>query len=133
MKWIAIVDDDMTNLNIAGQILSKNQMRVSIMKSGTALLKFMQTNSPDLILLDIAMPVMDGFETLQRLRGLEETMGRSKTPVIFLTADQDTATESRGFEMGVADFIRKPFVPEILLKRIGNTVAQQAQINKFEA
>ena len=68
MKWIAIVDDDMTNLNIAGQILSKNQMRVSIMKSGTALLKFMQTNSPDLILLDIAMPVMDGVETLRRLR-----------------------------------------------------------------
>ena len=133
MKWIAIVDDDMTNLNIAGQILSKNQMRVSIMKSGTALLKFMQTNSPDLILLDIAMPVMDGFETLRRLRGQEEAMGRSKTPVIFLTADQDTATESRGFEMGVSDFIRKPFVPEILLKRIGNTVAQQAQINKFEA
>ena len=133
MKWIAIVDDDITNLNIAGQILSKNQMRVSIMKSGTALLKFTQTNSPDLILLDIAMPVMDGFETLRRLRAQEEAMGRSKTPVIFLTADQDTATESRGFEMGVSDFIRKPFVPEILLKRIGNAVTQQAQINKFEA
>ena len=68
MKWIAIVDDDITNLNIAGQILSKNKMRVSAMKSGTALLRFMQENRPDLILLDIAMPVLDGFETLKRLR-----------------------------------------------------------------
>ena len=133
MKWIAIVDDDITNLNIAGQILSKNKMRVSAMKSGTALLRFMQENRPDLILLDIAMPVLDGFETLKRLREQEETLGLQKTPVIFLTADQDTATESRGFEMGVSDFIRKPFVPEILLRRIGNAVEQQAQINRFEA
>lgn len=133
MKWIAVVDDDVTNLNIAGQILSRNQMRVSVMKSGTALLRFMQENSPDLILLDIAMPVMDGFETLRQLRAQEETLSLRKTPVIFLTADQDTATESRGFEMGVSDFIRKPFVPEILLRRIANAVEQQAQINKFEA
>ncbi len=132
MKWIAIVDDDVTNLNIAGQILSKNNMRVSVMKSGTALLKFMTENNPDLILLDIAMPVIDGFETLQRLRIQEEAQGRRKTPVIFLTADQDIATESRGFEMGVSDFIRKPFIPEILLKRIENAAEQQAQINKFE-
>ena len=100
MKWIAIVDDDMTNLKIAGQILSRNNMRVSVMKSGTALLKFMQDNRPDLILLDIAMPEMDGFETLRRLRGQEEMKSRQKTPVIFLTAVQDAETESRGFELG---------------------------------
>lgn len=133
MKWIAIVDDDMTNLKIAGQILNRNNMRVSVMKSGTALLKFMQDNRPDLILLDIAMPEMDGFETLRRLRGQEEMQSRQKTPVIFLTAVQDAETESRGFELGVSDFIRKPFVPEILLKRIENAVEQQAQINRFEA
>ena len=108
-------------------------MRVSVMKSGTALLKFMQDNRPDLILLDIAMPEMDGFETLRRLRGQEEMQSRQKTPVIFLTAVQDAETESRGFELGVSDFIRKPFVPEILLKRIENAVEQQAQINRFEA
>ncbi len=132
MKWIAIVDDDMLNLNMAGQILTQNRMRVSAMKSGTSLLRFMQVNRPDLILLDIVMPGMDGFETLQQLRELEEARGLGKTPVIFLTADQDAATESRGFEMGVVDYIRKPFVPEILLKRIANAVEQQAQINKFE-
>lgn len=132
MKWIAIVDDDVTNLNIAGQILSKNKMRVSVMKSGSALLKFMQENRPDLILLDIAMPVMDGFETLKKLREYEAEHDLHKTPVIFLTADQETATESRGFEVGVSDFIRKPFYPEILLKRISNAVEQQKQLNRFE-
>ena len=130
MKWIAVVDDDVTNLNIAGQILSKNKMRVSAMKSGAALLKFMQDNRPDLILLDIAMPQMDGFEVLEKLRGYEKENSLSETPVIFLTADTDTATENRGFEMGVSDFIRKPFDPQILLKRIGNAVDKQEQINR---
>ena len=65
--WIVVVDDDMANLKMAGHILSKNNMRVSALKSGETLLEFMKENRPDLVLLDIMMPGMDGFETLKKL------------------------------------------------------------------
>jgi PleD family two-component response regulator len=81
------------------------------------------------------MPVMDGFETLGKLRQLEQLKGLMKTPVIFLTADEDVDTETRGFEVGVADFIRKPFNPDVLLRRIGNIMSnsQEMQSLKSEA
>lgn len=131
MKWVAVVDDDIANLNVAGQILSKNHIRVSAMKSGAALIKFIKENKPDLILLDIVMPQMDGFETLEKLRETERELGLPEVPVVFLTADEESETESRGFEMGVSDFIRKPFYPEVLLKRIENVIEKQEKINKF--
>lgn len=131
MKWVAVVDDDIANLNVAGQILSKNHIRVSAMKSGAALIKFIKENRPDLILLDIVMPQMDGFETLAKLRETEQELGLPEIPVVFLTADEESETESRGFEMGVSDFIRKPFYPEVLLKRIENVIAKQEKIKKF--
>ena len=98
--WIIIVDDDVTNLKVAGQILSKNNMRVTALKSGKSLLDYVRSNgAPDLILLDINMPGMDGFETLSSYRKLEEELAVPETPIVFLTADEDGANESRGFEM----------------------------------
>ena len=80
--WVIVVDDDLTNLKMAGHILSKSGFRVSAVKSGQAMLDYIATNgSPDLILLDINMPGMDGFETLKRLR--EQEAGKNETPVIF--------------------------------------------------
>ena len=103
-KWIMVVDDDVANLQMAGTILSKHNMRVTALKSGQALLTYVKENgAPDLILLDIMMPEMDGFETLSALRALEEEKGMGETPVIFLTADESTGTESKGFEVGVSD------------------------------
>ncbi len=67
MDWIAVVDDDVMNLKMAGKILSGNGMRVTALKSGTALLEYLRENRPDLILLDIKMPGMDGFATMERL------------------------------------------------------------------
>ena len=135
-KWIIVVDDDTANLKMAGHILSKNNMRVTALKSGGAFLEYVNENGmPDLVLLDIKMPVMDGFETLGRLRQLEEQKGLMKTPVIFLTADEDVDTETRGFEVGVSDFIRKPFNPDVLLRRIDNIMSnsQEMQSLKSEA
>ena len=131
-KWIAIADDDMGNLKMAGHVLSKSNMRVSAMNSGKALLQFMKENHPDLILLDIMMPEMDGFETLQKLREQEKAMGQPETPVVFLTADESKDMEGRGFALGASDFIRKPFLPEVLRHRIQTILLNHEKILGLE-
>ncbi len=128
-KRILVIDDDTANLTMANNILSAAGMRVSCVKSGEMAVRFLQTNKPDLILLDVHMPGMDGFETLSAIRG----KGGSKTdrssdpevsdiPVIFLTADDDSDTETRGLRAGAMDFIRKPFVPDVLLLRVNHAI-----------
>lgn len=120
MDWVVVVDDDVANLKMAGHILSKHQMRVTALRSGKALLDYVATNSPDLILLDIKMPEMDGFETLEKLRSLPYP--GDGIPVIFLTADDNHESETRGLQLGAMDFIRKPFVPEVLVLRVRHTI-----------
>ena len=133
-KWIMVVDDDVANLKVAGHILSKNNMRVTALKSGRSMLSYIADNgSPDLILLDIKMPELDGFETLKLLRSLEKEKGLENIPVIFLTANEDAETESRGFEMGVSDYIRKPFDPDVLLRRINNIVSNRAKLQDLKS
>ena len=133
-KWIIVVDDDTANLKMAGHILSKNNMRVTAFKSGRSFLDYVDDNGmPDLVLLDIKMPVMDGFETLGELRKLEEQKGLMKTPVVFLTADEDVDTETRGFEVGVSDFIRKPFNPDVLLRRIDNIMSNSQEMHDLKS
>ena len=133
-KWIIVVDDDTANLKMAGHILSKNNMRVTALKSGSSFLEYVNENGlPDLVLLDIKMPVMDGFETLEKLRQIEQQKGVMKTPVIFLTADEDVDTETRGFEVGVSDFIRKPFNPEVLLRRIDNIMSNSQEMHDLKS
>lgn len=117
--WILVVDDDASNLRMASHILSAENMRVSCLKTGEDVAKFLQKNRPDLILLDVHMPGMDGFETIATVRGNKET---ADIPVIFLTADDDSETETRGLSVGAMDFIKKPFVPEILLLRVRHTL-----------
>lgn len=119
--WVVVVDDDIMNLKMAGHILSKNNMRVTALKSGQALLDYIKENeTPDLILLDINMPEMDGFETLKALRELEA--GREEIPVIFLTANDDENSETKGLSLGAMDFIKKPFVPEVLTLRVRHII-----------
>ncbi|MCR5023572.1 MAG: response regulator [Lachnospiraceae bacterium] len=118
--WVIIVDDDETNLKMAGRILSRAKMRVTAMKSGEALINYIKDNDvPDLILLDIKMPGMDGFETLSALR---ETEKGKIVPVIFLTADEKEGTEVKGLSLGAMDFIKKPFVPEVLTIRVRHMI-----------
>ena len=119
--WVIVVDDDVMNLKIAGHILSKNNMRVTALKSGQALLDYIRENeTPDLILLDIKMPEMDGFETLKKLR--EQENGKDEIPVIFLTANDDEESETTGLSLGAMDFIKKPFVPEVLTLRVRHII-----------
>ena len=118
--WVVVVDDDVTNLRMAGMILSRQHMRVTALKSGRALLDYVRDNRPDLILLDVRMPEMDGFETLRRLR--QETSSGQEIPVIFLTADENSESETKGLELGAMDFIKKPFVPEVLTLRVRHII-----------
>lgn len=118
-KWIMVVDDDTENLRMANHILSEEGIRVSCLKSGVHAIEFLRENHPDLILLDVHMPGMDGFETMAKIKGNKET---ADIPVIFLTADDDSSTESRGLRAGAMDFIKKPFVPEVLLLRVNHTI-----------
>ena len=128
-----VVDDDISNLKIAGSILSKANMRVTALNSGQALLDYVKDNgAPDLILLDIRMPGLDGFETFKEYRILEKEKGISEVPVVFLTADENIDSESRGFDLGVSDYIRKPFDPDILVRRVTNVLNTRGQILKYE-
>ena len=113
-KTIFIVDDNDTNLAMARDAL-KEQYRVMTMPSAAKMLTLIEKVHPDLILLDIEMPEMDGFETLRQLKSIGEF---ADIPVIFLTSMTDTGVEARGFEMGVIDFIAKPFSAPVLINRI---------------
>lgn len=132
--WVIIVDDDSVNLHMAGHILSDNGMKVTALKSGSTLIKYIRDNgAPDICLLDILMPKMDGFETLVQLRALEKELNIPEIPVIFLTADDNRANEMRGFQMGVSDFIHKPFDPDVLVQRIKNVIDTNHRMMSIEA
>jgi response regulator RpfG family c-di-GMP phosphodiesterase len=117
---VVVVDDDTANLKMAGTILSKAGFYVTALKSGSALLKYVEENTPDLILLDIMMPEMDGFETMKRLKTMETSA--SEIPVVFLTSDESDRAESTGLSLGAMDFIKKPFVPEVLALRVRHII-----------
>ncbi len=118
--WVIVVDDDIQNLRMAERILGKQEIRVTPLPSGEKLIEFLRANeAPDLILLDIKMPGMDGFETYEALRTLDN--GKF-VPVIFLTADEGIKTETKGLTMGAMDFIRKPFIPDVLNIRVRHSI-----------
>ena len=117
-NWIAVVDDDMTTLTVAGRILSNNKMRVSAMNSGKAFLGFVKDSKPDLILIESDMPEMNGIETLTALREWERRNLREAIPAVILMTRDDEEVEKKGKELGVTGFIRKPFAPEVFLNSI---------------
>jgi putative two-component system response regulator len=114
MKTIFVVDDSDTNLSMAEAAL-EDQYSVMTIPSAAKMFSFLKSVSPDLILLDIEMPDMDGLETLRRLK---EHEAYSEIPVIFLTGRTDMNIEVSGFELGAVDFITKPFSKPVLLNRV---------------
>ncbi len=129
--WIAVVDDEPLSLTIAKDILNEEGMKVSCLRSGGDLIRLVEKNTPDLILLDILMPEMDGFETYHALRKLEADHGRAQIPVIFLTGDNNADMERRGLKAGASDFIRKPFNKDVLVGRIVNTIENSRKIESL--
>ncbi|WP_033153651.1 HD domain-containing phosphohydrolase [Pseudobutyrivibrio ruminis] len=118
---IVVVDDDPIILKKAWNTLTSSGLKVVVLKSGKALLDYTRDNqAPDLILMDISMPEMDGFEVIKELKKCEA--GWRDTPVIFLTGNEDEDTETKGLSLGAMDFIRKPFVASVLVLRVKHAV-----------
>jgi len=112
---ILIVDDNSANLGVLSDALSQAGFEVRVAKSGKMALERVKYALPDLILLDVMMPEMDGFETCRRLQANPET---TQIPVIFMTALSDTANKVEGFKLGAVDYITKPFQQEEVLARV---------------
>ena len=114
MKHILLVDDVSTNLKCVSFIL-KNKYKLTMVKSGREALECMETMIPDLMLLDIRMPEMNGYEVMKHMQENPET---ANIPVILLTADAGEGSKELGMALGAVDFIRKPFEPQVLLDSI---------------
>ena len=118
MKTIFIVDDNDTNLMAAKTALD-GAYKTFALPSAAKMFKLLEKITPDLILLDVDMPEMDGFQAMSALKADEK---HKSIPVIFLTAKNDPESEIRGFEIGALDFINKPFSAPVLIKRMKRTL-----------
>ncbi|AKG21036.1 sensor histidine kinase [Calothrix sp. 336/3] len=112
---ILVVDDTPTNLQVLFDVLSDQGYRVAIAKNGETALQRLQTSQPNLILLDVMMPGIDGFETCKRLKANPNTCD---IPVIFMTALSDSVDKVKGLSLGAVDYITKPIQHEEVLARI---------------
>ena len=118
---IIVVDDDAIILKKSWNTLTDAGFKVIALKSGKALLEYtVEHPAPDLILMDINMPEMSGFDVIQELK--RSNISWRETPVIFLTANEDEGIETQGLSLGAMDFIRKPFVPSVLVLRVKHAV-----------
>lgn len=127
LNRILIVDDNPTNLRVLFEYLSGDQgYKIFIAKNGREALERTANAKPDIILLDILMPEIDGYETCRRLKEEEETRD---IPIIFLTAFADAENKIKAFNSGAVDFIVKPFNQEEVLARIKThlTISRQKE------
>jgi putative two-component system response regulator len=126
---ILAVDDTPENLDVVKGVLGANYI-VKAATSGPMALKIADKQTPDLILLDIMMPEMDGYEVCRRLKENKQT---KDVPVIFLTAMDQTTDEAQGFELGAADYITKPVNPPILEARVATHLALKRSMDELQA
>lgn len=112
---VLVVDDQQANVRMVGALLARSGYQVLPALSGAEGLELARNNKPDVVLLDMKMPGMDGFEVLRQMRADDTTRD---LPVIFLTADNDRENLIRAFAAGAIDYITKPFVAEELLARV---------------
>ena len=126
---ILIVDDDNISCSLAAAVLKQYGFATDEANSGAEGITLALEHQPDLILLDKRMPQMDGFETLKLLRQDTRTSG---IPVVFLTGQDNNKNEVECFEAGAEDFIRKPFVPEVMVQRLMRIIEHNALLNDLE-
>ena len=117
LQTILIVDDEPNNLDLLFAVLSAHQYNILIAEGGETALSRAQQGKPDLILLDVVMPDIDGFTVCRRLKAMEQT---AHIPIIFLTAVTDPALIVKAFQLGAVDYIPKPFQQTEILARVQN-------------
>ncbi|USD63970.1 response regulator [Vibrio sp. SCSIO 43136] len=127
-KTILVVDDTAENRTLLTQIL-KDQYRVLAAVSGLQAIELCERFVPDMVLLDIVMPMMDGYEVCRRLQNNPIT---SSIPVVFLTAKNQIEDEQRGFNVGAVDYIQKPISPPILLARVNTHLKFRQAVEDLE-
>ena len=128
-KRILIVDDIIENIQLLADTLTFEGYQISFAQNGLQALKSVDARPPDLILLDIMMPEMDGYETCRRLKADPSSV---KIPVIFVTAMGETADERQGFDIGAVDYLTKPISIPILLARLRTHLALYNQQRTYE-
>ncbi|MCJ8344532.1 response regulator, partial [bacterium] len=117
---ILIVDDTAENIQVLGKILKNLDCNIAVAKEGKRALSLAESKIPDLILLDVMMPGMSGFEVCEELKYNKVTCD---IPVIFLTALSDTTDIIKGFRLGAVDYVVKPFIAEELLARVSTHIS----------
>ncbi len=123
---VIIVDDNIYNIQVVGNILAEKGYETAVFINGAQAFEFLQLEKPDLILLDIMMPGINGYDMCRKLK---EDISTKDIPVIFLSAKIETQDLVKGFDVGAADFVTKPFKSEELLARI-NTHVELYQARK---
>ncbi len=120
---ILIVDDTAENINVLIRVFEKTDYQISFAPNGKKALELISMEMPDLILLDIMMPEMDGFEVCKTIKANPETR---EIPIIFITAKDETEDIIKGFSMGAVDYIVKPFRAEEVCTRVQTQIKNQA-------
>jgi two-component system sensor histidine kinase/response regulator len=126
---ILVVDDQPANLRVVGMLLSRQGYEVVTADSGPKALEICETDPPDLVLLDMMMPGMDGFQVLEEMRA---GAAPPSLPVVFVTAAQDRDLLLRAFDAGAVDYVTKPFLPEELLARVSAHVGLKLTRDRLE-
>ena len=128
-QTILIVDDKKLNIDIITDILS-DSYAVMAATSGERALKLLEKRKPDLVLLDVFMPGIDGFDVLRQMRMDAEL---SNIPVIFVTGEHDTSAEEKGLLLGAVDYVKKPFVPSIIRIKVRNHLELKSYRDSLES
>ena len=126
---ILLVDDNPQNLQVLARLLHKEKYLIEFAVNGEATLEWLKNKQFDLILLDINMPGMSGFEVCKKIRS-EKRM--SEVPIIFLSAESERESILRGFEVGAQDFVIKPFDHRELLARVKTQLDLKSKTEKLE-
>jgi len=116
VQHILLVEDDVRLSQLIAQFLSQNNFNVEVIQRGDTVVDYVSTTSPDLILLDVMLPHLDGFSILRKLREFYTK------PVLFLTAKDSDFDHVKGLEIGADDYIIKPIEPHVLLARINSAL-----------
>ena len=126
---ILLVDDNPQNLQVLGKLLQEEKYEIEFAVNGEATLEWLKNKKFDLILLDLNMPGMNGFEVCKRIRSDNEM---SEVPIIFLSAESERESILKGFEVGAQDYVTKPFDSRELLARVKTQLDLKSKTEKLE-